>query len=573
MTKGTKRALLIVGTIVGALVVIAFTVRLSSQPSRGSVLEMVLNDDIPEYVPVDGLTQFLGGRKLTMRDYVEALRMARDDSRINGLLVAIDGPGVGSARLQELRDAIVDFQGGGRKWAVAYLETAGEFSPGNRDYYLATACGSIWLAPPGDINLTGLRAEVSFVRGTLDKLGIVPDFDHIGKYKNAMNTITDTAMNDAYRESLDALVRSVYRQVRGGMAEGRKMSEEEMTALIDKGPHIGPKALQAKLVDSLGYRDQLEDHLKMKNGGSLPLIKVGRYLKAGRFYDRGPKIALIYGLGGVSRGESDLNPLTGDTSMGSDTIAAAIKKAREDSAIRAIVFRVDSPGGSYIASDLIYHEVMLTKGRKPLVVSMGDLAGSGGYFVAMGADKIVAEPSTITASIGVLAGKLVTTGFWSKVGITFDAVQRGAHATFFSTSAKYTPEERAIFESWLERIYKDFVSKAAKGRGKTFEQIHAVAQGRIWSGEDALRLGLIDELGGLTTAVKRALEMADLDPEGRAQLVVMPEPKSLVSQVFRGDDTRSPFASLQRQIRRLVEEGPSPMADGVLSMPFIPVLR
>src|SRR2546422_6862165 len=264
MSKGGVRALLIVGFLVGGLVLVAFMLRMSSQPSKGSVLELVLDGDIPDHEPVDGLAQLFGGRKLTMRDYIEALRLARDDRRINGLLVAIDGPEVGTAKLQELRDAILDFQRKD-KWAAAYLETAGEFSPGNRDYYLATACGSIWLAPPGDINLTGLRAEVSFVRGTLDKLGIVPDFDHIGKYKNAMNTITDTAMNDAYRESLDALVRSVYRQVRGGMAEGRKMSEEEMTALIDKGPHIGPKALQAKLVDSLGYRDQLEDHLKMKN--------------------------------------------------------------------------------------------------------------------------------------------------------------------------------------------------------------------------------------------------------------------------------------------------------------------
>jgi len=573
MSKGLKRALLVVGVLVGSLVAIAFAVRWSNQPAAGSILEMTLNDDIPEYVPFDGLSQVLGGRKLTMRDYVEALRLARDDSRISGLLVAIDGPGVGSARLQELRDAIVDFQKGGAKWAVAYLETAGEFSPGNRDYYLATACGSIWLSPPGDINLTGLRAEVSFVRGTLDKLGIVPDFDHIGKYKNAMNTITDTAMNDAYRESLDALVRSVYGQVRKGMAAGRKMSEEQMTSLIDSGPHIGPKALEEKLVDSLGYRDELEEQLKAKNGGSLPLIKVGRYLKAGRYYDRGPKIALIYGLGGVSRGESDVNPLTGETTMGSDTIAAAIKRAREDPSIKAIVFRVDSPGGSYIASDVIYHEVMLTKGKKPVVVSMGDLAGSGGYFVAMGADTIVAEPSTITASIGVLAGKLVTTGFWSKVGITFDAVQRGAHATFFSTSSKYTPEERAIFESWLDRIYKDFVTKAAKGRNKTFDQIHAVAQGRIWSGEDALRLGLVDQLGGLTTAVRRALEMAGDNPDGRAQLVVMPETKSLVSQLLHSDDTRAPFASLQKRMRKLIEEGPSPATDGVLSMPYVPVLR
>src|SRR5213593_4147752 len=242
--------------------------------------------------------------------------------------------------------------------------------------------------------------------------------------------------------------------------------------------------------------------------------------------------------------------------MGSDTIAAAIRQAREDSSIKAIVFRVDSPGGSYIASDLIYREVMLARQAKPVVVSMGDVAGSGGYFVSMGANKIVAEPSTITASIGVLAGKMVTTGLFNKVGITFDAVQRGRHATFFSTRGKYTPEERDLFEGWLQRIYKDFVEKAAKGRGKTYDEIHAVAQGRVWSGEDALRLGLIDELGGLTTAIRRAQELAHLDPESRVQLVVLPQPKSFLERIWSGfEDTRAPVASLQRHFRKLVEEG------------------
>ncbi len=413
-----------------------------------------------------------------------------------------------------------------------------------------------------------------FFRGALDMLGVVPDMDHIGKYKSAMNTITDRAMNEAYRESMEALVSSVYGQVKRGIARGRKMKEGQVASLIDNGPYIGPRALEAKLVDTLGYRDELEKQLKERNGGSLPLVRVGKYLKAGRYYTRGPKVAVIYGLGGVSRGENDANPVTGELTMGSVTTAAAIRKAREDPSIEAIVFRVDSPGGSYVASDVIYHEVMLTRGKKPLVVSMGDVAGSGGYFVAMGADKIVAEPATITASIGVLAGKLVTTGFWNKVGITFDAVQRGRHATFFSTGNTYTPEEREIFEGWLQRIYKDFVEKAAKGRGKTYDEIHAVAQGRIWSGEDALRLGLIDELGGLTTAMRRALELAHIPPESRVQIVVLPEPKSFMDRLWSGfQDTRAPFTSLQRGLRKLIEEGPSGRPDGVLSMPFVPDLR
>jgi len=573
MSKSGKRALFIVGTLVAGLVAVAYMVRMSSQPAAGSVLELVLDDDIPDHVEVEGLWHLFGGRKLTLRDDLEALRLARDDRRIKGLLVVIDGPGAGSAKLQELRDAILDFQKGD-KWAVAYLETAGEFSAGNRDYYLATACGSIWLAPPGDINLVGMRAEPPFIRGTLDLLGIVPDMDHIGKYKSAMNTYTDKEMNEAFRESMEALVGSIYGQLKRGIAKGRKMTEEQVALLIDDGPYIGPRALQAKLVDRLGYRDELEDSLKEKGADSPSLVKVGQYLRAGRFYTRGPKIALIYGLGGVSRGENQTNPLTGDMTMGSDTTAEAIKKAREDPSIKAIVFRVDSPGGSYIASDVIYRQVALTKGVKPFVVSMGDVAASGGYFVAMGADKIVAEPATITASIGVLAGKLVTTGFWNKVGITFDAVQRGRHATFFSTSAKYRPEEREIFAGWLDRIYKDFVGKAAKGRGKTYDQIHAVAQGRVWSGEDALRLGLVDEMGGLSAALRRALVMSHLDPEARVQLVVLPEAKSWFSQFWSGgEETTTSYAALQRQIRKLIEEGPSIEPDGVLSMPYVPVLR
>ena len=197
MSKSGKRALFIVGTLVAGLVAVAYMVRMSSQPAAGSVLELVLDDDIPDHVEVEGLSHLFGGRKLTLRDDLEALGLARDDRRIKGLLVVIDGPGAGSAKLQELRDAILDFQKEG-KWAIAYLETAGEFSPGNRDYYLATACGSIWLAPPGDINLVGMRAEPPFIRGALDLLGIVPDMDHIGKYKSAMNTYTDKEMNEAF---------------------------------------------------------------------------------------------------------------------------------------------------------------------------------------------------------------------------------------------------------------------------------------------------------------------------------------------------------------------------------------
>jgi len=345
-------------------------------------------------------------------------------------------------------------------------------------------------------------------------------------------------------------------------------------SLIDRGPFLGPQALELNLIDRLGYRDELEAQLKEENGGELPLIPLRRYLGGGRYYDRGPKVALIYGVGSVLRGENSYNPITGETVMGSDTIARAFKEAREDPSIKAIVFRIDCPGGSYVASDIIWREVSLTTAVKPVIVSMGNLAGSGGYFVAMAAHRIVAEPGTMTASIGVLAGKFITTELWDSLGVTSDAVQRGRHATFFSRAVGYSPEEKAIFRGWLERIYNDFVGKAAAGRGMTFDEVHAVAQGRIWSGEDALEIGLVDELGGLQTAVRAALEMAGDDPDGRANLVVLPKPKSWL-QKLRDRDERAVVLvdRLRVEIERILDGGGPPGPERVLEMPFIPSVR
>ena len=574
MTRSGKTGLVVVGVIVAGLIGIGLLARQARVPSASSVLEVVLDDDIGEMSPSEPFGGVFGGRHLSVRDYEEAILRAKDDPRITGLLLTVKRPQMGFGRVQELRDAIKAFGGAG-KWTVAWSETAGEFSPGTGLYYLATACKEIWIAPPGDVNLTGFRSEVPFIRGILDKLKVYPDYDHIGKYKNAMNFYTDKQMNAAFREAMEAIIDSLYRQVRQGIVEARGMTDDEVAAVIDGGPYLGPQALEAKLVDHLGYRDELITYLTEKNGGKLPIVKTSRYLKGGRLWDEGTRIALIYGVGGVTRGESDSNPLTGSSTMGSDTVAAAIKEAREDDSIKAIVFRVDSPGGSYVASDIIWREVTLTKGKKPIVVSMGDVAGSGGYFVSMAADRIVAQPGTITASIGVLAGKLVTKDFWEMVGLTSDYIQRGRHATFYSTDQQFTAEERAIFKGWLERIYKDFVGKVAQGRGKTFDEIHAIAQGRIWSGEDALKLGLVDELGGLPTAVARAKELAHLDPKAKVQLVEVPEPKSFLQEIFSHDDSAD-TTSLERlrlQIRDFVEEGRLPIRDEVLAMPYVPRIR
>jgi protease-4 len=571
MTKGGRTGLVIAVVLVAGLIGIGLVARAARQPESGSVLEIVLDDSVEEQSPTDPVGQIFGGRRLVLRDYVEALLRARGDGRINGLVVTIKTPSIGFAKIQELRDAIRRFHDAG-KWTAAWTETAGEFGPGTGAYYLASACDTIWVAPSGDVNLTGIRSEVPFIRGALDKLKVYPDMDHIGKYKNAMNFYTDKSMTDAHREAMEAILDSIYRQIRKGIAESRHMTDDEVAALIDRGPFIGPKALEAKLVDQLGYRDQFEEWLKEKNGGKLPIVKTRRYLKAGRYWDRGARIALVYGVGGVSRGESSRDPLSGSQQMGSDTVAEAIKDAREDDSIKAIVFRVDSPGGSYVASDIIWREVMRTRGHKPIVVSMSDVAGSGGYFVAMAADRIVAEPGTITASIGVLSGKLVTKALWEMIGVTSDAVQRGRHATFYSSDQKYTDEERVIFKEWLDRVYKDFVGKVAQGRGKTFDEIHAIAQGRIWSGEDAIKLGLVDDLGGLDTAVAKAAELAGLPKDAPVRLVEMPSPKGFIQEfLLRDEETTSTLAALRERFKAFVEDGRLPIDEPqVLEMPFVP---
>ncbi|HEV8121003.1 MAG TPA: signal peptide peptidase SppA [Candidatus Polarisedimenticolia bacterium] len=573
MTRGGRTALIVVVVIAAGLFGWGFLARRGRQPSSGSILDVILDDTIAETSPSEPFGQFFGSKRLDVLDYEEAILRAKDDPRINGLLLEVRSPSMGFAKMQELRAAITHFKDAG-KWTVAWTETAGEGGPGSGLYYVASACDTIWLSPPGDINLTGLRSEVPFIRGIFDHLKIVPDFDHIGKYKNAKNFYTDKAMDPAYREAMESILDSLYRQLRSGIAASRHMTDDEVTALIDKGPYLGPDALEAKLVDRLGYHDELIDALKEKNGGHLPLVKVRKYLKAGRLWDHGERVALIYGVGNVTRGESDSNPVTGGQNMGSDTVAKAIRDAREDDSIKAIVFRVDSPGGSYVASDIIWREVSLTKGKKPIVVSMSDVAGSGGYYVAMAADRIVAQPGTITASIGVLAGKFVTKGFWDMVGLTSDPVQRGRHATYFSSEQAYTDEERALFKGWLQRVYKDFVGKVAQGRNKTFDEVHAIAQGRIWTGEDALKLGLVDELGGLPEAIAAAKKLAHIGEKESIDLVEVPEPKSFLESFFERDDqSTTGLDRFQTQVRSFIETGRLPGGDDVLSMPYVPDVR
>lgn len=550
---------------------------------REAYLEIEIEAAPPELAANDPISSLFFDPRLRMRDWVEALDAAAHDSRIRGLVVRIDPGGLGFGQLQELRDALVAFKSSGKP-TIAWADTFGEFGPGDGAYYLATACDEIYLQPSGDLGLTGLMAESPFLRGTFDKLGIVPRMDHRYEYKNAMNMYTEKSFTEPHREAMQELLDSLYGQILAGIAEGRKMSPEAVRALVNRGPFLGREALDAKLVDGLAYRDEVFDKVKARFGEARS-ISLGDYWAGADKPNRsGSTIALVYGVGAVQRGESGHDPLTGSYVMGGDSVAEALRDAVEDDDVEAIVFRVDSPGGSYVASDTVWRETLRAKeAGKPVIVSMVDVAGSGGYFVAMAADKIVAQPGTITGSIGVLAGKLLTNGMWDKAGLSFDSVQTAERADMWSSSHDYDEAEWRRFQDWLDRIYADFTGKVAEGRKLPKERVLEIAKGRIWTGEAAKELGLVDELGGYPTAFRLAREAAGLDAAAPIEVREFPRPKTTwellterrnpASVSSTGDDraavielirTLRPAIMLAREMGLL---GPRP---GVLSMPEVP---
>jgi len=518
-----------------------------------TILEADFETAFIEYVPDDPVARALFGERPSLRDAVDALDRAAQDGRVVALIARLGAAPLGMAQAQELRDAVERFRSQ-KKPAVAFAETFGEFGPGGNAYYLAAAFDQIWLQPSGDIGLTGILAESFFLRGALDKLGITPRLDHRYEYKNAMNIFTEKKFTAAHREAVERVVKSWASQQIRGIARGRRLSEDEVRALINRGPLLGTEAVQAKLVDGLGYKEQVYENLKKRAGAGARIMSLRQYLRrAGRPHTKGKTIALIYGVGGVQRGESGFDPLFGEVAMGSETVAEAFRAAVRDKQVKAIVFRIDSPGGSYVASDTIWQEtVRARKAGKPVIASMGDVAGSGGYFVAMAADKIVAQPGTITGSIGVLGGKMLTTRFWEKLGVTWDEVHEGANATFWSGTSDYTPAQWARFQAWLDRVYDDFTSKVAEGRRLPKARVLEIAKGRIWTGEDAKALGLVDELGGLETALKLAKRAAGIPEKEDVRVKLFPPSKSLLEMIRERLEGRSAEESEARAALRVL---------------------
>jgi len=556
MSKAIVRFLAILGALwlIGMVIVMVAVIGAKGKVPSKTILEANFEQTFKEDVPETPSAQLLLSEKQTLRDVVDAIDRGSTDDRVVGMIARVGAAPMGMAQTQELRDAVQRFRAH-KKFAVAYSETFGEFGPGNGAYYLATAFDHIYLQPSGDVGLTGIIMESRFIKGTLAKLGMSFHGDHRYEYKAALNYYTESKYTDAHKEEMTAIMTSWFSQIKDGICQARQIEPDKFQAIVDAGPYLGKEAVAAKLVDAVAYRDEVYGDVKSKAGDGAELLYLDKYLsRAGRPHDHGKNIALVFGVGGVTRGKSDYDPVEDSQSMGSDTVAGAIRAAAEDKDVKAILFRVDSPGGSYVASDTIWREVVRARqAGKPVIVSMGNLAGSGGYFVAVAADKIVAEPGTITASIGVLGGKMLTSGLWDKVGLSWDEVHQGENATMFTGTHDYTPAEWARFEAWLDRVYVDFTGKVSDGRKLPKEKVLEIAKGRIWSGQDAKNLGLVDELGGYDTALKLAKKAAGVPESDEVKIVVYPREKSFLQSLIdrRGPDNSDREAVGQTLVRIL----------------------
>ena len=517
-----------------------------SRSNAPILLELDLSQPLIEQEPSDPLGKIRSRGKSRLRPVLRALHEAGDDPRVVGLVAKLGDKTLTLSRAGELRDAVKAFARSGKP-AVAWTDTFGESNTGTVQYFLATGFSEIWLQPTGELNLLGVAAEVQFLRGLLDKAGVEPQIGQRYEYKNAGDRIMQREFTPAHHEAYDRLTASAWEQVVAGIADGRAIEADELQSVTDRAPLFADEAQKSGLVDRLGYRDEVYAEVRRRVGGDVKLLYAERWTPQRKPVARvvhtvqqrsAPGVALVEGFGGIVTGRSRRS-LQGPM-MGSDTICAALRAAAANDKVRAVLFRVDSPGGSAVASDSIWREVTCVReAGKPVVVSMGTVAGSGGYYVSCSADVIVATPSTLTGSIGVVGGKAVTTALTDKLGLNYGQVKRGEHALMYSHHQGFSDSEQERLDAWLDRIYADFTGKVADCRGMTVDAVHEVAKGRVWTGADAVGLGLVDRLGGFRDALALARERAGLPTDAPLRPAVSVPPLAKLRPPTSSDDPRA----------------------------------
>jgi protease-4 len=510
-------ALIVVATLLSAAGV-WFTASLAGRRASvpaSTALILRLDGDLGEVEGSGLFDRFVEGPP-TVRALVDAIGRAKTDKRVKGLVLEPVGSAPFWGRSQEIRDAILDFRTSGKK-TIAYLEYGGE-----QEYFMATACEKVVLLPTSVLDLKGLTTYEVFLRGAFDKIGVTPDFVHIGDYKTAINAFTQRGFTPAHREMTESLNRDTFDQLVQAIAVARKKTPETVRSLVDEGPFIAEDALAAGLVDALLYRDEVEAQVGLGEEDTTDFSDYVRALPPAFSFSARPKIAVVYAVGTIASGDAP-----GGDVAASDTLVEYINQAADDRAVKAIVLRVDSPGGSSIASDVIWRALMLAREEKPLIVSMGDLAASGGYYIAMPGHVIVAQPGTLTGSIGIYTGKFAIGGTLEKLGASMDSVSQGKMAEMDSPARPFTEAERAKIEEQVQAFYDQFVAKVAEARKTTPEKIDAVARGRVWTGRQASKIGLVDELGGLERALAIAKDRAKIPAAADVELVLYPPRRSL----------------------------------------------
>ncbi len=529
--KGWKQITLLVIIIfiaVGSFYYLMFSSLFKGAPpiSQNSYLQLNIYGEIPERSSTNPLQRLFAGETPSMDGLIQCIRKAKIDPKISGIILRPIASAAGWAKIEELRATLEDFKESGKPVYV-YLEMAG-----NRDYYLALEGDMIFGPETGNLMITGFLAQSYFIKGTLDKLGITADFVRHGKYKDAPEIFTRKDMSDAQREVTNSILNDYYPRYIDAISSARKLTAQKVEDLVNRGLYTLRDGYNDGLIDTLMYYNEFKDYLDKKNNRRLRIVSYSRYkdVPFSKLGVRGKEtIALIYGLGDIVSGFGNTAP---EGVITSESMAHSLRVAADNKSVKAIVMRINSPGGSGTASDIIWREVVEARKKKPVIVSVSDMAASGGYYISMAADSIVAEPSSIVGSIGVFAGKFSFKGLYDKIGVDKVEIPRGKNADLFSDYDNFSKDQQRLMQNNIDEFYKVFVAKAAEGRHMTYEAVDQIARGRIWTGEQGLKNGLVDKLGGLMDAIQMAKEMSGIPLGQHVKVLIYPKQETFLERLL-----------------------------------------
>lgn len=530
------------------------------------VLKLTLgNQKLPEQPHSRGLMSLIEGTPLSVYSMVTALNHAATDKNVKGILLTIEGNALNIATIQEIREALKAFKATG-KFIYTYTDTFGEISNGTKNYYLASASSKIWMMPMGTLNFIGISLEVPFAKKALEDFKIRPQLGRREEYKSMPESATESDFSAPYKENTQRILDALISQIVTDIATDRSLTTEEVRNVLNTAPHLPEKAIAAKMVDELGYMDQVKDAIEKLTDKKPNYVPFDSYAAhTSNPSSKGNKVAIIYAEGTIAKGKAQWNPLSDEFAMDASEIAKSIRTAAEDSSIKAIILRVDSGGGNPFASELIGREMDLAKSKKPIIASLSNYAASGGYWIVCNAHKIVAQPSTLTGSIGVFAGKFVTEGFWENYGVHWGELHNGDNSAIWSTGQNYSEIGRKKLEEYLDQIYGIFLKKVATGRNLSLEKVRLIAKGQVWNGVEAKENGLVDALGGLTTAIEMAKKEAGLANDPSVTIVHFPVEKTILAMLLdHGRDGEAHALSRYPTFRQALQK-----LDGIFAKPQI----